>query len=59
MNDLQQMKQEYIAKNPKKDYSARTIEMAQLRYKKNLSLDAIGKRYGVTRQRVHQILAKI
>lgn len=59
MQNFKHWKKEYMKKNPPKDFTARRIEMAQLRYKNNLSLAAIGQRYGISRQRVHQILATI
>ena len=61
MNELQQMKQDYQDKQRKgRDaYQARLKEIATLRFKENMSLDAIGKRYGITRQRVHQIINSI
>ena len=36
----------------------RNLEMIRLRYVDGMTLDAIGKKYGITRQRVNQIVTK-
>jgi DNA-directed RNA polymerase specialized sigma subunit len=61
MNELQQMKEQHqaIQRKEREAIQARLKEIATLRFKENMSLDAIGKRYGITRQRVHQIINSI
>ena len=42
----------------RKESMARADEMAHLREKEKLTLKEIGERYGVSRQFVHQVLAR-
>jgi DNA-directed RNA polymerase specialized sigma subunit len=47
----QKKRAEYLANIPK-----RNLEIARLRYEEQLSLAKIGERFGISRQRVNQIL---
>ena len=52
--DAVKKKQEYMDKMPQ-----RKVDIARLYYKEGLSLAKIGERYGLSRQRVHQILNEL
>ena len=57
LKDLKTQHKEFIAKRGERTKD-RDLAICNLRYKDGLTLQAIGTRYGLTRERVRQIIDK-